>query len=204
MINHLASLPPERLSLKEAAVLSGVGEKTLRHELAGNILQASHARGRVTLALEDLFYLALVQALPFQLGRQERKELFQLIHLRNELAHGSWRWEKDRLLLLGTVCAEIQTRSLFEDLWRKVSVFLKGRKKVESKDEVLGGEPVFAGTRVSVRHVGGLVKRGVPESELLEDFPRLSKEDLEFARIFVELGPPPGRPRKLKYVRRDA
>jgi uncharacterized protein (DUF433 family) len=69
------------------------------------------------------------------------------------------------------------------------------------RPEVLGGEPVFAGTRVSVRHVGELAKRGASPATLHEDFPSLSKSDIEFARIFVELGRPPGRPRKLRFVR---
>jgi hypothetical protein len=46
-----------------------------------------------------------------------------------------------------------------------------------------------------------LAKKGVALAMLLEDFPRLSEADIEFARIFAELGKPPGRPRKLKFVR---
>jgi hypothetical protein len=37
----------------------------------------------------------------------------------------------------------------------------------------------------------------------IEDFPALDADDLEFARMFVELGRPQGRPRKLKFVRGD-
>jgi len=47
------------------------------------------------------------------------------------------------------------------------------------------------------------VKKGEPARDLLEDFPALDADDLEFARMFVELGRPPGRPRKLKFVRGD-
>lgn len=57
--------------------------------------------------------------------------------------------------------------------------------RIESRPDVLGGEPVFKGTRISVRHVGKLVKKGVPLAELREDFPSLSEDDLVFAALFA-------------------
>ena len=45
-----------------------------------------------------------------------------------------------------------------------------------------------------------MAKKGVPLATLLEDFPRLSETDVEFARIFAELGKPPGRPPGTPYA----
>jgi hypothetical protein len=54
------------------------------------------------------------------------------------------------------------------------------------------------------RFVGERARKGESATALLEDYPALSAEDLEFARMFVALGRPPGRPRKkLKFVRGD-
>jgi hypothetical protein len=36
----------------------------------------------------------------------------------------------------------------------------------------------------------------VPVAEILEDYPALDEEDVAFARLFVELRPDPGRPRR--------
>ncbi|MBI4814869.1 MAG: DUF433 domain-containing protein [Deltaproteobacteria bacterium] len=44
-----------------------------------------------------------------------------------------------------------------------------------SNTNTLGGEPVFVGTRVSVRRVGMLLLRGVPMVQMREDFPRLAE-----------------------------
>lgn len=66
---------------------------------------------------------------------------------------------------------------------------------------MLSGEPVFEGTRISVRHVGELARKGVSVSILLEDFPRLSEPDIELARKFVAMARPADRIRKLKFVR---
>jgi uncharacterized protein (DUF433 family) len=82
----------------------------------------------------------------------------------------------------------------------RLALFLRGRDRVVSRSDVLGGEPVFAGTRISVRFVGGRASRE-PVEVLLEDYPALSRDDVDFAKMYVALGPPPGRPRKLRLVR---
>jgi hypothetical protein len=51
---------------------------------------------------------------------------------------------------------------------------------------------------------GERARKGEPVATLLEDYPGLDAEDVEFARMFVALGRPPGRPRKkVKFVRGD-
>lgn len=49
--------------------------------------------------------------------------------------------------------------------------------------------------RREAQFVGERAKRE-PVEALLEDYPALTAEDVEFARMFVALGRPPGRPRK--------
>jgi uncharacterized protein (DUF433 family) len=66
---------------------------------------------------------------------------------------------------------------------------------------VLGGEPVFVGTRISVRHDAERAGKGEALELLLEDFPRLTAEEVSFAALFVQLGRRPGRPHKLRLVR---
>jgi uncharacterized protein (DUF433 family) len=69
---------------------------------------------------------------------------------------------------------------------------------------VLGGEPVFRATRLSVRHVGGMLERGESPGTVREDYPYLTKEDLAFSRLFARAYPRVGRPRQayLAYRRR--
>jgi uncharacterized protein (DUF433 family) len=51
---------------------------------------------------------------------------------------------------------------------------------------IRGGALVFVGTRVSVEHVGALVRQGVTVAELNEDYPQLTVEDFELAaRLLV-------------------
>ena len=75
-------------------------------------------------------------------------------------------------------------------------VYEAGRRRIESRPEVLDGEPVFAGTRIPLAHVAGLFAKGVPLAEIEEDVPRLSDDDLAYARMVSRMKRDPGRPRK--------
>ncbi len=194
--------PARALTLKEAAILSGVTEKTIRHELAASVARSPRTRSRLRFGPREVFFFHLVRELPFELSRDDRKDLFELI-ARRKHRRGHWRREPHRLVLTGGVPVELPIDDILRRVLSRVRLFLRGRRRVVSRPETLGGEPVFEGTRISVRHVGERVKKGEPTRDLLEDFPALDADDLEFARMFVELGRPPGRPRKLKFVRGD-
>ena len=58
---------------------------------------------------------------------------------------------------------------------------------VEAGD-ILGGEPVFPRSRLSVRHIGGLILRGAVD-EVREDYPYLSESDIEFAPVYAKAHP---------------
>ncbi|MGH9500617.1 MAG: DUF433 domain-containing protein [Terriglobales bacterium] len=83
-----------------------------------------------------------------------------------------------------------------------MSAFRWGRRRIVSNPEVLGGEPVFRGTRISLQHVASLFRNGVPENEIAQDFPALSFRDLAYARLFSRLCERPGRPRQKLALRR--
>ena len=193
------------LSLKETAVLSGAPEKSIRHELAARVVPASRSGGRRLFSPREVVYFFLVNELPAGLGldRKLRKDLFELLAADKERA-GRWRREAHRLVLEGDVPVVLPIDALVKRVEERIATFLRGRSRVVSRPDLLSGEPVFEGTRISVRFVGERARKGESATELLEDYPALDVEDLEFARMFVALGRPPGRPRKkLKFVRGD-
>ncbi len=61
-----------------------------------------------------------------------------------------------------------------------VLVMRKEQLVTRSKD-ILGGTPVFAGTRVPVQTLIDYLKRGHPLAEFLDDFPTVKKEQVEAA-----------------------
>ena len=55
------------------------------------------------------------------------------------------------------------------------------KKRIVSDPGIKAGEPVFEGTRIPLAHIAGLIAKGVPFTELIEDYPALSRGDLHFA-----------------------
>ncbi len=192
MINETSS---GSLSLRETAILSGAPEKAIRHELASRVVRAARSGRRRRFGPRDVVYFSLVNELPIDLDKGLRKELFELLAFDRERA-GRWRREAHRIVLEGEVPVVFSMDELLKRVEGSVGSFLRGRARLVSRPEVLSGEPVFEGTRVAVRFVGERARKGEPVAVLLEDYPALSADDVEFARLFVALGRPPGRPRK--------
>lgn len=57
---------------------------------------------------------------------------------------------------------------------------------IVSDKEVLLGKPTIKGTRISIEHVVGLLAKGWTEGEILENFPRLTKESLQAVFAYIQ------------------
>ena len=59
------------------------------------------------------------------------------------------------------------------------------RERIVRDQQVVGGEPVFKGTRVTLRTVLASLAEGATTVEILADFPTLSEEDVRAAIAFA-------------------
>jgi len=57
---------------------------------------------------------------------------------------------------------------------------------IVSDKEILLGKPTIKGTRISVEHIVGLLAQGWKENEILENFPRLTKESLQAVFAYIQ------------------
>jgi uncharacterized protein (DUF433 family) len=64
------------------------------------------------------------------------------------------------------------------------------RRLVVSDPEILGGDPVFRGTRVPVHLIAELVTQGSKPTELIEGYPRLTAEMIRLAPVYAAAYPP--------------
>ncbi len=175
------------LTVREAAVLSGIAEGRIRKDIEHGVCGAGTPP---RLEVADVIYLCATVQLGIRLNVADRKRFHQLI------------WKKmarDREfrtpLEVGSIVL-INLRELFASVGERASRFADWkRRRVVSRDDVLGGEPIFRNSRLSVRHVGAMLSRGASRGEVLEDYPYLRAEDLEFAKLYAEANPRVGRPR---------
>jgi uncharacterized protein (DUF433 family) len=55
-----------------------------------------------------------------------------------------------------------------------------------SDKEILLGKPVIKGTRLSVEHIVNLLAQGWSEGQVLENYPRLTKESLTAVFAYLQ------------------
>jgi uncharacterized protein (DUF433 family) len=80
----------------------------------------------------------------------------------------------------------------------KLHLLQKANQAVEVNPAVMGGAPVFKGTRVPVRVVLESLRQGDDFHELKEDYPFLTEELVELAQVYDALHPQRGRPKSLR------
>ena len=59
------------------------------------------------------------------------------------------------------------------------------KKRIEINPDMLVGKPVIKGTRIAVEHIMGYLAGGMNQEEILENFPRLTKEDIQAAILYA-------------------
>jgi uncharacterized protein (DUF433 family) len=84
----------------------------------------------------------------------------------------------------------------------KVQELEKAATMIESDPEIMGGAPVFCGTRVPVHVVAEMVAQGTPIDEILEGYPTVTGEMVEMARVYAATHPKRGRPPLQPWSRR--
>ena len=57
---------------------------------------------------------------------------------------------------------------------------------IVSDKEVLLGKPSIKGTRISVEHIVGLLAQGWSEIQILESYPRLTKDSLQAVFSYIQ------------------
>jgi uncharacterized protein (DUF433 family) len=72
----------------------------------------------------------------------------------------------------------------------------RARRLVVTDPEILGGDPVFRGTRVPVHLIAELAAQGSKPAELIEGYPRLTAEMIRLAPVYAAAYPLRGRPRR--------
>ena len=90
---------------------------------------------------------------------------------------------------------KIDLREPRRELATSLRELRRARQLVISDPDILGGEPVFRGTRVPAHMITTLLGQGSTATELLEGYPRLTAEMVRLAPIYAAAYPLRGRPR---------
>lgn len=167
-------------SLREAAVLSRLPEDKVRREVERKLIKprmmGTGSAHRLLFAESEILYFAMLHSLSgtVELSPPVRATACRLLN----------DWEPVRL-----------RRTKSTPVGPRVDLYREGLKRISEDDDVLDGEPVFKGTRLAVRHIGGMRARNEQVARIIEDYPELTPDDVEFARLYAEAHPLVGRPK---------
>ncbi len=168
----------------EAAVLSRLSLKAANNAIDKKTVVARRTRAGRLLDEPAVVYLSLERRLGGDTTPEFRRRLFA------EIAAAP----KRRVVSVGALKVDV-SRSRREVMDR-VRELRRAERFVSVDPEIMGGNPVFRGTRVPVHQVAELLAKGEGVERLREDYPRVSEEMIRLAPIYAAAHPLRGRPRK--------
>ncbi len=168
----------------EAAVLSRLSLKAVNNAIdKKTILARRSGRGRL-LDRPALLSLALERRLAGDTTPEFRRRLFA------EIAAAPRR----RVVTVGALKVDlIEPR---REVMERVKQLRRAERFVIVDPEIMGGNPVFRGTRVPVHLIDEKLRLGETVERLREDYPRVAEEMIRLAPIYAAAHPLRGRPRK--------
>lgn len=173
----------------QAAALTGLPLAAVHKAIDSRLIRPRAARSGVTvrrlLNKEQIIFLQLevegLRLLPLGV-RREIAELLQRSPKTDQLPVGD-----------GTAL-----RIEIKSARRKVESQLKQLARIEgmvvSNKDIMGGTPVFKGTRIPVDLVADMLAQGATADELLDGYPALDKEKIAIAPLYMRAFPRRGRP----------
>src|SRR6266851_1437658 len=169
----------------EAAVLTGLPLKAVNNAIDKKTISAvAGEEGGRLLDARALVSLSLERRLSDRIAPELRRQVFDALA-------GSPR----NVVSLEGGLVKIDLREPRRELATSLRELRRARRLVVSDPEVMGGEPVFRGTRVPVHMIAELITGGATQPELLEGYPRLTAEMIRLAPIYAAAYPLRGRPR---------
>jgi uncharacterized protein (DUF433 family) len=137
------------------------------------------------LDLRALMSLTLERRLVDRFAPELRRELFDALK-------GAPR----TTLSLADGLLKIDLREPRRELAKSLRDLRRARQLVWSNPEIMGGDPVFRGTRVPVHMIAEIQAQGETEEVLLESYPSITAEMARLAAVYAAAYPLRGRPRK--------
>lgn len=169
----------------KASAITGIPVKIVQKAIdTGAIPECSTDRHRRYVSNAGLICLKLqangLSKLPLAL----RKTIFREV----------CRQPRARAIRLGGGAMMIELSGARRELAAGLMELRRAEQIVDCNPNILGGIPVFRGTRVPVHLIADMANSGVPVSEILENYPSLNEDQVTLSAVYAKAYPKRGRP----------
>lgn len=182
-------LDRETFTIKEAAAIAGIAEKTVRNEIYVDLFRVDlDDKSEVSISARGVIYLRLFAQLPVYLAPRDRNSIARMLA---EGWPGAEGWvRKGDILAKGMM--QIDVGSGEREAIERMRIFVKGRATMESDTGGPAGEMLFKDSQIRIRMVGALLAQGADPKKMKSAFPTLSADDIAFAGMFARVNRGPG------------
>jgi uncharacterized protein (DUF433 family) len=163
------------------AVNNAIDKKTIR------VTTMSKGGVRSRLVAEPaLVYLSLERDLVKDTTPSFRRKVFKAI--------SSVPAKRVKKITVGTLTLDI--RRSREEVAQRIRDLRRAERLAGTDMDILGGVPVFRGTRLPIHMIADLLKQGETAEQLRKGYPRLTDEMIRLAPLYAGAHPLRGRPRR--------
>jgi uncharacterized protein (DUF433 family) len=181
----LPATPTALMTANEAASVTGVPLRQVHRIIDAGLLGGAVKR-------RDNARLLAPKAL---VGLKLAHETADVLTLRSRRAVVATSIRRPRQAMIRTDLVVVDARPAARAVRAGLSQLSKARGIVSSAPDVLGGTPVFKGTRIPVHHIADMLANGDKRAAILRAYPLLDQEKMRLAVIYALAYPPRGRPR---------
>ena len=182
----------------EASAIVKLPLKAVHKVIDGRLIRPHRSRRgsqvQRLLSAEQLVYLRLEAEGVRLLPMASRREVARAV----ESAPNA-----DVVAVSGGSALVVQVKNARRDVERELRRLHKVEQMVVSNTEIMGGTPVYRGTRIPVGLVATMSEQGATVEEILEGYPALSREKVELAPLYVAAFPRRGRPARRPWAKQQ-
>jgi uncharacterized protein (DUF433 family) len=182
----------------EAGVISGLGRKVIDNAIDKRVISttssdrggaavkagATKPRRRRLISEPELLWVYVSHEARGAIPSEQRGELFN----RYLSDQGARQLRVSSLVILDLADARAR-------IAERAAKLERAKRNVVRDPKILGGEPVFRGTRVPVYDVAASARKGIPHERIKAAYSALGEDAIEEALLYSGAFPPRGRPR---------
>jgi uncharacterized protein (DUF433 family) len=198
----------EFVTVPEAAFIAEVEDRAVNRAIDEKILPDELIDGRDGRRIAELgaglfrFYVEAEHDLSAQLRRRVIRTIFENAAKRFRTAAVSFEDEEflaasDVFKVVANEVVALDLRPILRKAVTRARRVRAAADAITSNDAVVGGQPVFRGTRIPIDAVLASLDAGIPVERVQHAYPSVTSEMVESARIYAAVRPRRGRPPSL-------